>query len=136
MTNMTYSDFKNVRPMKLADLKDGEELYYIHAALDEVRSGKLLCTYPESDVLTITDTNGMDYIQLKVDCVFRFQEDAKSVLYKRHYETVQSYKDQIKSVEDLVRFMYSHQVSLDEYTDYQARLAASIRAKELLGIEL
>lgn len=134
MTNLTYSEFKNTRPLKTAELQADEKLYYVHVQLDEVRSGRLLCIYPD-DVVTIVD-DGQGYIQLKTDCLFRFEEDAKSVLYKKHYETVHGYKDQIKSVEDLVRFMYSHPVSLHAYTDYNARLAASVMAKELLGIDL
>lgn len=43
----------------------------------------------------------------------------------------------IKSVEDLVRFMYDNTVSCaEEYTDWDARRAANAAAKQLLGIDL
>lgn len=50
---------------------------------------------------------------------------------------VKEYKDSIKDVNDLVRFMYNENVATaEEYTDWDARRAAKERALELLGIEL
>ncbi len=47
----------------------------------------------------------------------------------------EEYKESIKSVEDLVKFLWENDVN-SEYRDYDAAKAARIRAKELLNIEL
>lgn len=50
---------------------------------------------------------------------------------------VKEYKDSIKDVNDLIRFMYNENVATaEEYTDWNARRAAKERTLELLGIEL
>jgi len=47
------------------------------------------------------------------------------------------YRAQIQTVEDLVRFMYDHNVSCsEEYTNWNARQIAREKAKELLGLEI
>lgn len=51
---------------------------------------------------------------------------------------VQKYCDEIKTAEDLIRFMYDHNISTGacEYTSYQARKAAKLMAKQIMGINL
>lgn len=44
---------------------------------------------------------------------------------------VAEYKDSIKSVHDLVKFLFANDVSGGEYCDYEARKAAQERAAEL-----
>lgn len=52
-------------------------------------------------------------------------------------ETIDKYLEEIKSVEDLVQFMYSHCCArCEEYTDWEAREAVRVRALELLGVNL
>ena len=47
------------------------------------------------------------------------------------------YLSMINSVEDLIRFLYSHNVCDEQgYIDYEARSVAQIKAKELTGIDL
>jgi len=46
------------------------------------------------------------------------------------------YKESIKDVNDLIKFMYDNVVSkADEYTNWEARDAVKERAKELLNID-
>lgn len=49
---------------------------------------------------------------------------------------LKKYCESIQTVEDLVRFCYNHNMTAEEYTDWEAQKAAQIRAKELLGIDL
>ena len=50
---------------------------------------------------------------------------------------VRLYCEEIQSVNDLVEFMFNNPVApAEEYTDYDARKAAAIRAEELLGLKL
>lgn len=62
----------------------------------------------------------------KEDCLYA--ENCRAVVQKAEY------KESIKSVEDLVRFLYQNDVN-SEYRDEEARKAAKERAEEL-GIRL
>lgn len=74
---------------------------------------------------------------LRSDYVFLSEEECVKDYQRRFEETVQGYCQDIKSVSDLVCFMYSHCVSCaEEYTDWEAREATYRKAKELLGIDL
>ena len=44
--------------------------------------------------------------------------------------------DEIKSVEDLLKFPFKHAFNAEEYSNYEAAEAYVIRAKELLGVEI
>lgn len=74
---------------------------------------------------------------LPEEMVFSSKEDCVQDYQNRFEEKVQDYCKSIKSVSDLVSFMFSHCVSCaEEYTDWEAREAAYRKAKELLGIDL
>ncbi len=50
---------------------------------------------------------------------------------------VKEYKESIKDIKELVKFMHIHNISsANEYTEEEARRAACERAKELLNIDL
>lgn len=49
---------------------------------------------------------------------------------------IKKYCERIRTVEDLVQFLYKESMHAEEYPDYNARKAAEIRAKELLDIDL
>ncbi len=58
-------------------------------------------------------------------------------LHNESQNNIASICNEIKTVEDLIRYMYNHTVSCaEEYTNWDARKAVSIRANELLGIQL
>ena len=48
---------------------------------------------------------------------------------------VRTYCKEIKDIDDLIRFPLKHCFGGEEYTEYEAREAYCIRAKELAGIE-
>lgn len=74
---------------------------------------------------------------LRSDYVFLSEEECVKDYQRRFEETVQGYCQDIKSVSDLVYFMYFHCVSCaEEYTDWQAREAVKRKAKELLNLSL
>lgn len=69
--------------------------------------------------------------------IWRTKEEATAILQNRSDALVKKYKESIRDVEDLVRFMYNKVVaSAEEYTNWEARTAARERAHELLDIDL
>lgn len=67
------------------------------------------------------------------DCIFTTKEDAISEYYKAFENTVKSYCEQIKTLEDLVEFPIDNCINGEEYTNYPALEAYKIRSKEIIN---
>lgn len=72
----------------------------------------------------------------KIDDCYTTKEELLQALQAEHDNKVKNYCQSIQTVEDLVRFCYDHNFTAEEYTDWEAKKAAEIRAKELLDITL
>lgn len=64
------------------------------------------------------------------------EEELKNVLKQEFDKRVQDYCDEISDVKALVAFCFAHNMAAEEYTNYEARQAAQIRAKDLLDLTL
>lgn len=60
---------------------------------------------------------------------------AYDAYFKKSIENTRKYKDEIKTINDLVAFPLDHCLNGGEYTDYDAKAAYKQKVKELLGIE-
>ena len=68
--------------------------------------------------------------------IFKTKEDREQTRIKRWNKKVQDYCKDINDVKDLVFFMFDHNVApAEEYTDWEAREAARIKANQF-GINL
>lgn len=67
------------------------------------------------------------------DCIFATEEDAISEYHKAFEDAVKSYCEQIKTLEDLVKFPIDNCINGDEYTNYPALEAYKIRSKEIIN---
>ena len=68
--------------------------------------------------------------------IFKTKEDREQARIKRYNKKVQEYCEKINDITDLVFFMFNHNVALaEEYTDWEARKAAQIKANQF-GINL
>lgn len=65
----------------------------------------------------------------KLENIFLTENDAKNELKKREQEDYQTKLESIKSIEDLLNFMYVRMFS-EEYTDWAGIKAAEDKAKE------
>lgn len=100
-------------------------------------------TLQDGIVDSIQLAGGIDYALFRnnggakcEDCYPSKNACLQAKLEKDNAEVLQI-QQSIQTVEDLVRYMYNHTVSCaEEYTNWNARKAVAIRAKELLGIEL
>lgn len=61
-------------------------------------------------------------------------KDAFDAIDSKRKESIDNYKAEIKTVEDLVAFPLNHCFCGEEYTDYEAMAAYKIRCMELLNI--
>lgn len=68
--------------------------------------------------------------------IFKTEKERSDALVERHNIQVKEYCDGIKDYKDLIVFMFNHTVSCaEEYTDWEAREAARIKANQF-GINL
>ncbi|SEF90931.1 hypothetical protein [Lachnospira multipara] len=71
------------------------------------------------------------------DCIFKTKEDAIKSYKTSSNKLVEKYKNEIRTLEELIKFPLSHCIACgEEYTEEEAREAYKIRAKEITGILL
>ena len=71
------------------------------------------------------------------NCIFAIEKDAHEAYEKSFADLVEQYKDEIKTLKDLLEFPLSHCLSCgEEYIEYEAKKAYRIRANELTGLIL
>lgn len=71
------------------------------------------------------------------NCIFATEKDAQEAHEKLFAALVEQYKNEIKTLKDLLEFPLSHCLSCgEEYTEYEAQKAYRIRANELTNLIL
>lgn len=71
------------------------------------------------------------------NCIFATEKNAHEAYEKSFADLVEQYKDEIKTLKDLLEFPLSHCLSCgEEYIEYEAQKAYRIRANELTGLIL
>lgn len=84
------------------------------------------------------DLKGVDIVGSSggvLENLYLTKDEAVAAYKTKADEKVRGYLAQINTIQDLVAFMFNHNVAYcEEYTDYEARKAAEIKAKEF-GVE-
>lgn len=123
--------------MNLEDVKIGDSLYF-HT--DGGRTGKATVSHIYTDGLAqpaISMQTRHTSFTVQLRNLFATSEEVTRHIKEIHDERFNERLKKIRTVEDLVRFMYDNTVSeADEYTDEDGRKIAAMKAKELLGIDL
>lgn len=70
----------------------------------------------------------------RLDDLYKTEQDCIDDIISKSNALKDKYRKEIKSIEDLVLFMFKHDVSNCEYQDYEAKAVAIEKAKELLNI--
>lgn len=126
------------------EFKTAKIVYFYDKIINSVLSGKMAAinkTYDEEcflllDVRTINGefighrtVRTSELCNTLDECIAKKNSDNNAI--------INNYKNQINSIEDLVRFLYMHPCnSAEEYTDWHASEAAKQKALELLNIIL
>ena len=98
--------------------------------------GSRTAKYPKS-VVQAQLNELLGKITVHADNIYLTKEDLLGANYALFNARVDAYCKKICTVEDLVKFCYSHHTSkCGECSDYEARVAARKRAVELLGIDI
>lgn len=126
------------------EFKTAKQVYFYDKMLDIVLSGKMAAidnTYDEQCflLLNVRTINGDFMGSRTVRASKLFDTPAECVAQKNsdNAKIIDDYKNQINSVEDLIRFLYKHPCNgAEEYTEWHAAEAAKQKALELLNIVL
>lgn len=98
-------------------------------------------------IIELFDNNGKDFARIRckivpcttnvlVEELYRTKSAVEQACRDKARRIEDLYKAQIHTVEDLIRFCFTHDVSECEYRDVQAYNIAREKARELLGIEI
>lgn len=111
----------------------GKEVWF-RTSIKDVNSG-IMISVKGMGHATIKTESGK--ITVHADNIYLTKEDLLGANYALFNARVDAYCKKICTVEDLVKFCYSHHTSkCGECSDYEARVAARKRAVELLGIDI
>lgn len=111
---------------------DGQVVYFINEK-NEVCAGIVTNKYSYPDA-SRTAINHHDCIKdIPHEDVYIDENDAKTVAYAEDYKRLQSYMDEIKDKDSLIKFMFKH--NFTENQDWTANLAIRRKAKEF-GLDI
>lgn len=134
--------------IKKEDVKIGQEVWFYEKWSGSYCKGKVIEFYYDSNdslskeelKLVGVKINGVgDFIGSTCrafENIYLTKKDLVKAIEDKNKSIVNKYISQIQTVEDLVKFMYDSPLNAEEYTDYNARKASKIMAKELLNIDL
>ena len=122
------------------NFSNGTPVYIVDDIKDNVFEA-IITSRQNADVYGVRILNGRKELCVPANSIFTDINDAKTELYARDHKRMMSMMDDIQDTEDLVRFLYTHRVALDENNgltgcDLKARAVARMKANDLLGIEL
>lgn len=128
--------------IKMGDFKVGDEVYFAwYGEPYTVKSGIITEIKYLGDLtyIMIQDsiTHG-SYLML-LEEIYRTESEIKAVLKREFYGKVNEVKKDIHTLEDLLKFMYNNNLTVDEddgYCVWEERVAVRELAKEICGIEL
>lgn len=122
----------------MTNIRIGKEVWY-KATWTDVNSGIVteICDGKEKGYVIVKGTNNTcDINRIKIENCYPTEKDLLEALKAEWDKKINEYCKSIRTVEDLVRFCYSHSFNAKEHTDWKAKKAAELRAKELLNIDL
>ena len=130
-------------------MKVGDIVYFYEHWTDSIEKGKIESLNEFDGVKTaevkhigIVDMDGATICKTygtstrKIEALYPSSTAAYEAYFKKNIENTNKYKDEIKTLKDLVVFPLYNCLNGEEYTDYDAKEAYKQRAKELLGIDL
>ena len=119
------------------DFKPGDYVYFIDN-YDNNYEGEILDVLSPFEHMMVFYSIETRYGTFAVPIynIFKTKEDREQARIKRYNRKVQEYCEKINDIVDLVFFMFDHNVApAEEYTDWEAREAARIKANQF-GINL
>lgn len=126
----------------MSDFKVGDKVYFrLHDTSYIVESGTITrFMYFHKEKHAVVPCNGAfgDYLLLP-ERLYHTEAEVKAILKREFYAKVNEVKKDIHTLEELLKFMYNNDLTIDEDDGYcvcEERVAVRELAKEICGIEL
>lgn len=126
----------------MSDFKIGDKVYFrLYDTSYIVASGTIIrfTHYHKKKHATVScDESLGDYLLLP-ERLYSTEAEVKAILKREFYGKVNEVKKDIHTLEDLLKFMYNNDLTIDEddgYCVWEERVAVRELAKEICGIEL
>lgn len=126
----------------MGDFKVGDEVYFAwYGEPYTVKSGTITEIKCLGDLtyIMIQDSITHGLYMVLLEEIYRTESEIKAVLKREFYGKVNEVKKDIHTLEDLLKFMYNNDLTIDEddgYCVWEERVAVRELAKEICGIEL
>ena len=88
-----------------------------------------------SDYASVKDNNVGGTRQFQLSRLYSTKDECLEIIQYNSMQTQNEYRKQIKSLNDLIQFMYEHNFQ-GEDVDYDAKTVVKEKAKQFLEIEL
>lgn len=132
--------------MKIEDIKIGDIVYKEEHWSGEIFSAQVVNFLP-GDIVAL---KGLDFVDRKgnrtssfggsmgssAEYLYRTAAAAYDAKLARYNKQIEDYKNEIQTLEDLLKFPLVHPFGAEEYRDDAAIKAYCVRCKELQGIEV
>ena len=128
--------------IKMGDFKVGDEVYFAwYGEPYTVKSGIITEIKCLGDLtyIMIQDSITHGLYMVLLEEIYRTESEIKAVLKREFYAKVNEVKKDIHTLEELLKFMYNNDLTIDEDDGYcvcEERVAVRELAKEICGIEL
>lgn len=126
----------------MGDFKVGDEVYFAwYGEPYTVKSGiitEIKCLGDLTYIMIQDSITHGSYLML-LEEIYRTESEIKAVLKREFYAKVNEVKKDIHTLEELLKFMYNNDLTIDEDDGYcvcEERVAVRELAKEICGIEL
>lgn len=114
----------------------GTEVWYRYID-DTTDSGIVIECSADGQIVKVKPLYCPNELWIEISECYASEDELLYAMKRLSEDGIKEILNEIKTVEDLVRYMYNHTVSrADEYTECDARRAVAIKAKELLGVQL
>ena len=123
------SEKKNIQP--------GDLVFFVRAVGGKVFDGTVLAVHPDGTYKIHDASIGGTYEHIPGEHIFTDRNDAEARNEADFHSEVEAYLSMIHDEKDLLQFMFNFNVALTEgHTNWAARKAAKLKAKEILDIDL
>ena len=119
------------------NIRPGDLVFFVRTIGGKVFDGTVLAVHPDGTFKIHDASIGGTYEAIPAEHVFTDRNDAEARNEADFQKEVETYLSMISDEKDLLQFMFNINVALTEgHTNWAARKAAKLKAKEILDIDL
>ena len=96
---------------------------------NKVHEGILTSNFDEYDFAEVEDMTVVKNLKIHKSEIYTDETDAIVELHSRNKNKIEEYRKEINSVKELISFMLKHNTSLEDETNWEARIVAKEKAE-------